>query len=143
MVLLQEGIKQKSALSEGNQQDEKANVPSNDRKELRGAELLRFDIQVIVSSTVLAINLLGPNNLGCDTVSMMLFVFAVARFNILSINSQEFKILPFVIKIFFETLQKWRKESFWQSLDHIIGIDNKDWPWALAEIADALLLVLL
>jgi hypothetical protein len=59
---------------------------------------------MIVCSTGLAVDLLGPYYLGCYTVSMMLLVFAVASLDVLGVDSEELEILPLVVEVLFKTL---------------------------------------
>ena len=89
MILLQERIKEQGGLSKRNQEDEKANVSSNNCEELGRAQLLTLHIKMIVSTTIFAVNFLGTDNLGCDAVGVMLLVLTVASFDILGIDSKK------------------------------------------------------
>lgn len=68
---------------------------------------------MIVGTTVLAVNFLGSNNLGGDAVSMVLLVFTVTSFDVLSVDSKELQILSFVVEIFLKVFEKWTQEPFW------------------------------
>lgn len=90
MVLFQERVEEQGALGESNQQDEEADVSADDREELGGAELLTLDVEVVVGTTVLAVDFLGTNHLRRDAVSMVLLLLTVASLDVLGVDSQEF-----------------------------------------------------
>lgn len=139
MILLEEGVQQQSTLGKRNQKDKQANVSSDYGKQLRRAQLLTLDVQMVISSTVFAVDFLSSNDLGSHTVSVVELVFAITGLDVFGVDSQKLEILALVVEVLLKTLEKWRKESFRQSFDHIIGINNEDWPWSLAEITDLLL----
>jgi hypothetical protein len=70
MVLLEERVEKEGALCEGNQEDEEADIPSDDCKQLGTTQLLTLHVQMVVGSAVLAVDLLGPHHLRCHTVGM-------------------------------------------------------------------------
>jgi hypothetical protein len=89
VILLQERIKEKGCLSKRDQEDEKANISSDNCEELGRAQLFTLDIEMVVSTTILAVDFLGSDNLGSDAVGVMLLVLTVASFDILSVDSKK------------------------------------------------------
>lgn len=106
MILFQKRVKQEGALGEGNEQQEQANISSNDSEKLRGAELLTLDVEMVVGSTVLTVNLLSPDYLSCDTVGMVPLVLAVAWLNPPGVDSQELQVLALVVEVLSEAPQE-------------------------------------
>ena len=105
MILLEERIQKQSALSKSYEEDKQADVSSDNSKQLRRTQFLTFDIQMIVSSTIFAVDFLGSNDLGCHTIGMMELVFTITRFDVFCIDSQKLEILSFVIEILFQTFE--------------------------------------
>jgi hypothetical protein len=81
MLLLEKGIKDQGALGEHYQKNEQANVSANYSEKLLRAELLAFDIQMVVRIALFAKYLLAPNDLCRDTVSMNPLIFTEAAFH--------------------------------------------------------------
>ena len=90
MILFQKGVEEQCQLSKCNEQYEETNIPANHGKKLGRAQLFTLDIQVVIGATVLAVDLLGPHNLSCDAVRVMLLMLAVARLYVLGVDSKEF-----------------------------------------------------
>ena len=141
VVLFEVGVEQQSALGKGDEQDEEADVSANHSEKLRAAQLLRLDVEVVVSAAVLAVDLLRSHNLGRDAVGVDLLVLAVAGFDELGVDSKELQVLPFVLEVLLQALEQGRQKAVWQSLDHVVSVDHEDGSRSLAQVADLLLLV--
>ena len=79
MTLFQERVQEQCTLREHNQQEEQANISSDDTKELLRTKFLTLDVKMKVCSTVFAENLLGSYDLCCDAVCMLVFMLALTR----------------------------------------------------------------
>lgn len=105
MILFQKRVKQEGALGEGNEQQEQTNISSNDSEKLRGAELLALDVEMVVGSAILAVDLLSPHHLSCYTIGMVPLVLAVAWLDPPGVDSQELQVLALVVEVFSEAPQ--------------------------------------
>lgn len=92
-----------------------------------------------VCAAVFAEDLLGADDLSCDAVGVLVFLFAFARVYEPGMYPEEFEIRSFVNLVIFETFKQRRKMTLRHPFDHIVRINNKDWPMSCAQITDALL----
>ena len=98
---------------------------------------------MIVGAALTAVDLLRSNYLGGNTVCVHALMLAVAGLNELGVDAEVLQVLSFVVEVPFEAFEQGRQEAFRQPLDHVIGVDNEDGAWSIAQIADMLLLVCL
>ncbi len=74
-------------MGKDDEEKDKTNVFANISEQIVRTKLFSFDIEIVVASTIFAVDLLRSDDTSCDAILVIYFVFAMTGFNDFSTHS--------------------------------------------------------